>query len=199
MRPYMTNRKPARSFRSRFAVFALGAVLAMPLAGAVAEESSDTTTTTTTTTTADAGFDAQFDAFEALPPAPVVEADAVDITAIQPPVEAEQPAPSPPVPTTNTRSLGSGVASYYGAKFHGRRTASGARFDMNAMTAAHKTLPFGTRVLVTNPRNGKSVTVTINDRGPYAHGRTIDLSKAAATEIGLIQRGHGTVELAMIS
>lgn len=193
MRPYMTTRKPARSFRSRFAVFALGAALAMPLAGAVAEESSDTITTT------DAGFDAQFDAFEALPPAPVVEADAVDITAFQPPVEAEQPAPSPPVPTTNTRSLGSGVASYYGAKFHGRRTASGARFDMNAMTAAHKTLPFGTRVLVTNPRNGKSVTVTINDRGPYAHGRTIDLSKAAATEIGIIQRGHGTVELAVIS
>jgi len=66
------------------------------------------------------------------------------------------------------------------------------------MTAAHKTLPFGTKVRVTNPRTGKSVVVRINDRGPYAHGREIDVSRAAATQLGLIQRGHGTVELALV-
>ena len=66
------------------------------------------------------------------------------------------------------------------------------------MAAAHRPLPFGTLVAVTNPRNGKTVTVRINDRGPFAHGRLIDLSRAAATELGLIQRGHGTVELAVL-
>ena len=66
---------------------------------------------------------------------------------------------------------------------------------MNALTAAHKKLPFGTRVRVINPNNGKSVIVRINDRGPYAHGRTIDLSRAAARKIGLVSRGHGSVKL----
>ena len=70
---------------------------------------------------------------------------------------------------------------------------------MRAMTAAHRTLPFGSLVQVTNPRTGRSVTVRINDRGPFARGRTIDLSRAAAEEIGLIARGHGTVELALVS
>lgn len=88
-----------------------------------------------------------------------------------------------------------GKASWYGPGFHGRKTANGERFNMNELTAAHKTLPFGTRVVVRNPSNGKQVTVRINDRGPYAHGRIIDLSKAAAHEIGLLGRGHGSVEL----
>ena len=78
------------------------------------------------------------------------------------------------------------------------RTASGERFDMNAYTAAHKTLPFGSMVEVTNPRTGKSVIVRINDRGPFTPGRTIDLSRAAAEEIGLVRRGHGSVELALL-
>ena len=69
---------------------------------------------------------------------------------------------------------------------------------MNALTAAHKTLPFGTRVRVTNPATGKSVVVRINDRGPYARGREIDVSRAAAIQLGLIQRGHGTVELSLV-
>ncbi len=69
---------------------------------------------------------------------------------------------------------------------------------MHALTAAHKTLPFGTMVEVTNPRTGKSVTVRINDRGPFTPGRTIDLSRAAAEQIGLVRRGHGTVELARL-
>lgn len=131
--------------------------------------------------------------FAALP-APVSKFDtpagAVDITDIAVPVEAE-PAPV-------LRTLGSGVASYYGKKFAGRRTASGERFNPQHLTAAHKTLPFGTKVLVTNPRSGKSVTVRINDRGPYAHGRSIDLSRAAAEQIGLVARGHGTVEMAVV-
>jgi len=76
----------------------------------------------------------------------------------------------------------SGIASYY---WQGQMTASGARFNPSAMTAAHRTLPFGTRVLVTNHSNGRSVTVTINDRGPFIKGRIIDLSKAAAGAIGM--------------
>ncbi|GAB5349384.1 septal ring lytic transglycosylase RlpA family protein [Alteriqipengyuania sp. 357] len=135
---------------------------------------------------ADPDFEISFARFDVEPPAPDVGPRAVDIDSFEPPVEAE-----PAV-------WRSGVASYYGAQFNGRPTASGERFDMNALTAAHKTLPFGTRVRVTNPRTGKSVVVRINDRGPYAHGREIDVSRAAATQLGLIQRGHGTVELALV-
>lgn len=88
-----------------------------------------------------------------------------------------------------------GLASWYGEKFQGRRTASGERFDMNALTAAHPSLPFGTRVLVRNPRNGREVAVRINDRGPFTGGRIIDLSRAAAQAIGLLEAGVGTVVL----
>ncbi|WAP70157.1 septal ring lytic transglycosylase RlpA family protein [Jiella pelagia] len=90
---------------------------------------------------------------------------------------------------------GAGNASYYGKRFHGRRTANGERFNMNAMTAAHKSLPFGTKVRVTNRRNGKSVVVRINDRGPYAHGRVIDLSRGAASRIGMIHSGTAPVQI----
>jgi rare lipoprotein A len=88
-----------------------------------------------------------------------------------------------------------GVASYYGDRFHGRTTASGARFDKNALTAAHRTLDFGTRVTVTNKVNGRSVDVVITDRGPYIRGRTIDLSKAAAREIGMLGAGVAPVRM----
>ena len=135
-----------------------------------------------------APFDEQFTAFEGPRPDLAVPETAVDLDTIEPPVEAGPDA----------RPLGSGVASYYGAKFHGRPTASGERFDMHAMTAAHRTLPFGTKVLVTNPNTGASVVVRINDRGPFHHARTIDVSRAAATELGLVQRGHGKVELAVL-
>ena len=77
-----------------------------------------------------------------------------------------------------------GGASWYGPGFHGKKTASGERFNENAMTAAHKTLPLGTDVKVTNQRTGKSIKVTINDRGPFVKGRIIDLSKAAAARLG---------------
>ena len=93
------------------------------------------------------------------------------------------------------RDLQRGMASWYGPGFHGRLTANGERFDMNELTAAHKTLPFGTRVLVHNPRTGKEVVVRINDRGPFIKGRMIDLSKAAAKALGFKSRGHDAVVL----
>ena len=87
-------------------------------------------------------------------------------------------------------------ASWYGPGFHGRKTASGETFNSNDMTAAHRTLPFGTKVKVVNKKTGKSVVVRINDRGPYAHGRVIDLSKASAQAIGI--SGVGSVTLAQL-
>jgi len=92
--------------------------------------------------------------------------------------------------------LQTGMASWYGDQFHGRRTSSGQRFDMHGYTAAHRTLPFGTKLKVTNLANGRSVMVTVNDRGPFGHGRIIDLSKAAAREIGLMSMGVARVSLA---
>jgi rare lipoprotein A len=86
-----------------------------------------------------------------------------------------------------------GIASYYADKFHGRRTANGETFDMHAMTAAHKTLPFNTRVRVTNLDNGRSVVVRINDRGPFIKDRIIDLSYGAARVVELI--GPGTARV----
>ena len=91
--------------------------------------------------------------------------------------------------------LGRGTASWYGPDFHGKRTASGERFDMNDLTAAHRTLPFGTRVRVRNTRNGREVVVRINDRGPRISDRIIDLSKAAAAALDLLQAGQGPVVL----
>jgi rare lipoprotein A len=88
-----------------------------------------------------------------------------------------------------------GLASWYGGKFQGRRTASGELFDTFRLTAAHRTLPFGTLVLVTNLENGKSTTVRINDRGPFVPGRIIDLSMVAATAIGLSGRGVAPVRI----
>ena len=86
-----------------------------------------------------------------------------------------------------------GGASWYGPGFHGKKAASGQRFDQNAMTAAHKSLPFGTVVRVTDQRTGKSVKVTINDRGPFHRNRIIDLSKAAAAKLGIKNAGTGKV------
>jgi rare lipoprotein A len=88
-----------------------------------------------------------------------------------------------------------GMASWYGPGFHGRRTASGQRFNQNALTAAHRTLPFGTLVRVTNVRNGQSVVVRINDRGPFSRGRVIDLSAGAARAIGSYASGVAPVKI----
>ena len=89
----------------------------------------------------------------------------------------------------------SGKASYYADKFDGRKTANGEIFDQSKITAAHKTLPFGTSVTVKNLSNGKTVKVRINDRGPFVAGRIIDLSKKAAKKIDLINAGVAKVEI----
>jgi len=87
------------------------------------------------------------------------------------------------------------VATYYGKEFAGHRTASGERFNPGAMTAAHRTLPFGTRVRVTNSHTGRSVIVRINDRGPFVKGRSIDLSSGAARAIGMGSTGNVRIEV----
>jgi rare lipoprotein A len=92
-----------------------------------------------------------------------------------------------------------GMASWYGLKFHGRRTASGERFDMNELTAAHPSLPFGTLLEVRNARNGKSVIVRVNDRGPFSKSRILDLSFGAAREIGLVLSGTAPVEVFQVN
>ena len=91
-----------------------------------------------------------------------------------------------------------GMASWYGGCFHGRRAADGSRFNMNALTAAHKTLPFGTVVKVVNQRNKKSCFVKITDRGPYAAGRIIDLSRGAASAIGMLGSGVARVSVEIV-
>jgi rare lipoprotein A len=101
-------------------------------------------------------------------------------------------------PGDNTSFCQTGVASYYGAELNGHKTASGERYDMHDLTAAHLTLPFNTRVRVTNLSNKKSVVVRINDRGPYTKRRVIDLSYAAAKQIGLVAIGTGKVKIEVI-
>lgn len=88
-----------------------------------------------------------------------------------------------------------GDASYYADTLDGNKTASGEPYDKNAFTAAHNTLPFGTKVKVTYLKTGETVDVVINDRGPHAKGRIIDLSGAAARQIGMVDDGHGTVSI----
>src|SRR5689334_19420754 len=102
-------------------------------------------------------------------------------------------APAPPPAATI------GVASYYGWPYHGRRTASGEIYDMRKMTAAHQTLPFGVSVRVTDLSNNRSVVVRINDRGPFKRGRIIDLSVAAAQQLGIIQKGSATVRVEVLA
>jgi rare lipoprotein A len=102
---------------------------------------------------------------------------------------------------TESRDRGytqTGMISYYADKFHGKKTASGQTFDKNAMTAAHRSLAFGTRLKVTNLANGRSVTVTVNDRGPFAHGRILDLSEAAAREIGMLGKGTAKARIEVL-
>lgn len=91
-----------------------------------------------------------------------------------------------------------GIASWYGGKFHGRTTANGERFDMNGLTAAHRSLPFGSKVRVTNPVTHDSIVVRINDRGPYVGNRMIDLSRAAARAVRIIDRGVAPVRLEIL-
>ena len=101
--------------------------------------------------------------------------------------------------TAKTAFSQTGKASWYGPGFHGRKTANGERFDMNTLTAAHRTLPISSYVRVTNLANGKSVVVRINDRGPYHGNRVMDLSKAAAQELGFIRTGTAQVKIEQIT
>lgn len=94
---------------------------------------------------------------------------------------------------------GKGIASWYGTKFHGKRTSSGEPYDMYAMTAAHKTLPLPSYVEVTNLNNGRKVTVKVNDRGPFHDNRLIDLSYSAATKLGIVSKGTGLVDVRAIT
>jgi len=110
-----------------------------------------------------------------------------------------QRVPAPPATVSPWKVPGAeiarGKASWYGPGFHGRRTANGERFDMNELTAAHRSLPFGTLVRVRNAQNGLEVVVRINDRGPRVRDRIIDLSQAAAAAIELLEAGEGPVVL----
>jgi len=122
-----------------------------------------------------------------------------------PPAPAAEPAvtapPPPPAPTRRTTSNGAkGVrASYQGQAQVGHRTASGEIYDPNELTAASRTLPLGSKIVVTNPSTGRSVQVRINDRGPFVHGRSLDLSKRAADEIGLTDKGVGRVKIKRVA
>jgi rare lipoprotein A len=101
-----------------------------------------------------------------------------------------QPTQPPQAPATSQeRFTQSGKASYYARMHHGQRTANGETHDQNALVAAHRSLPFGTRVRVTNQQNGKQVIVRINDRGPFRRGRIIDVSRAAAAQLDMLERG----------
>ena len=148
------------------------------------------------------GAYAVVEATEAPKPVPLGTGQAGVATA--PDSLAAEPAPEAPPPVAETPSeppseaLGSGDASYYGDELAGNPTASGERFDPAKFTAAHRTLPLGSRVRVTNARSGESVIVRINDRGPFHGQRVIDLSKAAAREIGMLARGTARVRLELL-
>lgn len=109
-----------------------------------------------------------------------------------------EPELGPELEPRNARFAQTGLASWYGRAFQGRRTASGASFDQNQMTAAHPTLKFGTRLRVTNLLNQKTVIVIVNDRGPYSGGRIIDVSRRAARELGFIAAGVARVRIEVI-
>lgn len=113
----------------------------------------------------------------------------IGLWAVSAPAHGIMPTPSTPV---------IGTASWYGPGFQGRLTANGERFDQEELTAAHRSLPFGTRLRVTNQTNGKSVIVRVNDRGPYVGKRVIDLSRGAAKKIGLVKSGTGRVKLEVV-
>lgn len=114
------------------------------------------------------------------------------------PPAATQPAAPPPATAAKTADTMEGLAAVYSDKLNGRKTASGQVFRQNELTAAHPSLPFGTKVRVTNTKNNKSVEVRINDRGPTQAGRVIDLSSAAAAKIGIRKTGSAPVKLEVV-
>ena len=129
------------------------------------------------------------------PPTHTLPREIPPIAKIPSPPETEQV----PAATSQPTMMETGVASWYGPKFHGKLTASGEVFNQEKFTAAHQTLPWGSRVKVTNLANGKSVDVRINDRGPFGKGRIIDVSRAAARALGMVGRGITTVRVEWLS
>ena len=109
---------------------------------------------------------------------------------------ATRTASIPAEPPVHQGAVSTANATYYGPGFHGRRTASGERFDRHAMTAAHRTHPFGTRLSVSNPNNGRAVVVRVNDRGPFTRGYSLDLSEGAFRSLGM--RSSGPVEISVL-
>jgi rare lipoprotein A len=143
----------------------------------------------------------------AVTPAPATTPAQVPVTekpAVKPTAPADkgvmvgEPAPNAKPEGPRSSAEESGLAAVYNDKLNGRKTASGKIYDRNALTAAHKTLPFGTQLRVTNTKNNKSVVVTINDRGPFHAGRILDLSPRAAKAIGIHPRGMGDVTTAVV-
>jgi rare lipoprotein A len=124
---------------------------------------------------------------EAPAPAPVVASTPPPVLVSPPP----PPTPAPPAPVYEQ----TGVASWYGSDFQGRKTASGEVFDMYGLSAAHRTLPLGTVIHVTNLENSKSVVVTVNDRGPFVANRVLELSYGAARELGFVAQGTARVSI----
>lgn len=117
---------------------------------------------------------------------------------VSPPKKEAQPSAQPVQPTrSDGKFQQTGLASFYANRLHGRRTASGERYDKKAFTAAHRDLPFGTRVWVVNLKNKRGVEVRINDRGPHRKGRIIDLSHAAAKQLGMLKDGVARVEISL--
>ena len=108
-------------------------------------------------------------------------------------------APVRPIPASKLIEVVQGAASWYGPGFYGRTTANGERFSKGTLTAAHRTLPFGTKVRVTNLSNGRSVVVRINDRGPFKHHRVIDLAHGAASQLQMMQAGEVPVKLEILA
>jgi rare lipoprotein A len=119
--------------------------------------------------------------------------------AAQPPLPAAPPPPLPAIPETRSAPSSTVTASYQGSGTAGHSTANGERYNPNSLTAASRTLPIGSTVKVTNPDTGRSVKVRINDRGPFVHGRSLDLSKRAAQKIGLTHKGAGRVKVSRVS
>jgi rare lipoprotein A len=114
------------------------------------------------------------------------------------PAPREEAAPRRELPPALRAGPEVGLASFYGRRFHGRKTASGARFDMRAFTCAHRSAPFGTRLRVIELESGRSVVVTVTDRGPFTRGRVVDVSLAAARVLGIVERGVARVRVERI-
>ncbi len=135
--------------------------------------------------------------------ASLVQAQPASAPATATPAAAPAAAPAPAAPAAPAAAPAAAAAeagkiAYYGRKFAGRKTASGERFNPNAMTMAHKSLPFGTLVKVTNPKNGKSVVLRVNDRGPTTPDRVGDVSAAAARKLGMLRAGVIAADLQVV-